>query len=376
MLIFAGLNEGIFPNANLDHRYFHPYTRTASKLKSFDTEIGFMEYDFINSLFNENVVLSYSDSLNTKAAKCRWLEKMMLSSEIKERSDIFTKKYRHLLQKLHCVDDKKSDNINYVNIDVNLRPSKISVSGVERLMSNPYCYYAKYIAKLDVLEDIARTAGPREFGIILHEVIANVACENSFEDYVSAFHEAFYSQVAKYHIPFAISRLWSVRLQSVVKNLYEYIKNNPSIYAFNETPGGVCLSLNDRQIELHCVADRIELYPSSYVRIIDYKTGYIPSTNEVNLGIYPQLAIEKFILLKGGFKEIETSDMAVDVLYLDISGKLVNKIDKVIAFDVHEMEAGLKKLLEEFLCSSIEFFVTNDVKSDRRNLSYRHLMRQ
>jgi ATP-dependent helicase/nuclease subunit B len=377
MLIFAGLNEGIFPDTNLDHRYFHHYTRTASKLKSFDIEVGFMEYDFINSLFNENVVLSYSESLNAKTAKCRWLEKLLLCNETKQNSQVFTQRYRSLLQKLQHTSNAKTAVSNYANIEVNLRPSKISVSGVEKLISNPYVYYAKYIAKLNVLEDVGRSAGLREFGIILHESISKILCRDymTFEDYANDFRFVFNQQIEKNYIPFKISKLWSVRLENAMRNLYQYTHKNPCSHDFSEVAGGIHLEFKNRQIHVHCIADKIELGKGS-AKIIDYKTGYIPSSSEVSRGVYPQLAIEKFILMHNGFKGVNHLGGDVDVLYLDISGKSIGDIESMIPFDIKEMENGLKTLLEEFLCNGTEFFITNDVKLNRKNLNYRHLMRR
>ena len=193
ILIFAGLNEGIFPNANLDHGYFHPYTRVASKLKLLDTDIGFMEYDFISSLFNKNVVLSYSVFLSARSSKCRWLERILVCKEARQKSEVHTKKYRGWLQSLYHGSNKKNIEIKYVNMNVNLRPDKISVSGIERLISNPYMYYAKDILKLNCMEDIARQPGKKEFGIILHNIMSHILCKdfNHFEKYADKFNSLF-----------------------------------------------------------------------------------------------------------------------------------------------------------------------------------------
>ncbi|WP_323733328.1 PD-(D/E)XK nuclease family protein [Candidatus Bandiella euplotis] len=374
VLVFAGLNEGIFPDTNLDHGYFHPYTRTANKLKSFDVEIGFMEYDFFNSLFNKNVVLSYSESLNGKTTKCRWLEKMLLTKEAKEQSDLFSRKYRTLLQQLQH-EDKAVDRISgCVNMDVSSRPNKISVSGVEKLMSNPYVYYAKYIAKLNPLEDIGRSAGKKEFGIMLHQVLSQVCCEryDSLEGYTNEFTSLFYKCIKEYHVPFIISKLWYVRLKNIIKNMYQCRSSGAEI--FSEIPGGIALDIANRSIYVHCISDKIEITKNG-AKILDYKTGYVPSANEVNQGIYPQLAIEKFILLHGGFKDIQYSKIDAGVFYVDISGKSITNISISIAIDIEKTTAGLKKLLEDFLCNKTEFFVMNNAKTNKKNKEYMHLIR-
>ena len=378
MLIFAGLNEGIFPSTNLDHGYFQPYTRVASKLKSFDTELGFMEYDFVNSCFNRKVVLSYSESLdnkNARSSKCRWLEKILICKKEKQRSELYTNKYRNWMQELQHKNYKK--DIEYVNIDISLRPKEIYVSGIEKLISNPYVYYAKYILKLESLEDIARQSVKKEFGVILHNVLSKISLKDfsNFEEYANKFNSVFLAKIKKRHIPFKIVKLWSTRLENIINNVYQYIHKSNISTAFNEVSGKTYLELNNREICVSCRADTIQLTKKNNLKILDYKAGQIPTITEVNQGIYPQPAIEKLILSNGGFKEIDNSGCNIDLAYLDISGKLTDNIEKPISINVTEVESGLKKLLEKFLCSQNEFFIATNKKTNNKNTDYVHFIR-
>ena len=362
MLVFAGLNEGIFPNLNLDHRYFHPYTRVANQLKSLDIETGFMEYDFVSSLFNRNVVLSYSISLNTKSSKCRWLERILTSQKAKQRSELYTQKYRHWLQNLFPINNRQNGDTEYVNMDVHLRPNHISLSGIEKLISNPYMYYAQYILKLNHIEDIAKQSGKREFGIILHNIMSEILYKNfsNFEEYANKFNLLFEIKAKKYHVPFEIKKLWLVRIKNIIKNTYTYMCKGNVSNIFTEILGKIYLELNNRKISVSCIADRIEVMEGNKMEILDYKTGYIPTINEVKRGLYPQLAIEKLILSMGGFKEIPYSNSNnIKLSYLDISGKSISNIKTPIPVNMVEVEDGLKKLLEKFLCSHNEFFIAN-----------------
>ena len=377
MLIFAGLNEGIFPDVNLDHRYFHPYTRVANKLKSFDIEIGLMEYDFVSSLFNRRVVLSYSISLNTQSAKCRWLEKILTSKRERQKSELYTQKYRHWLQSLFYKNNKKRADMQYVNIDVNLRPNQISVSGIEKLILNPYVYYAKHILKLNYIEDIARHAGKRDLGIILHDIISKLFYKDfsDFEQYANQFNSLFTTNTKKCYIPFKIKKLWSVRLENIIRSTYSHICKSNVLNTFNEISGKMYLKFNSRQICVSCIADSIAITKENKLQILDYKTGYIPTVNEVRQGLYPQLAIEKLILLNRGFKEITHFSDDIALLYLDVSGKLINKIEIPIAISLIEAESGVKRLLKKFLCNKNEFFIVTDTQKNRKFGEYKYFAR-
>jgi ATP-dependent helicase/nuclease subunit B len=380
LLIFAGLNEGIFPNVNLDHRYFHPDTRAINQLKHFDTEVGFMEYDFINALFNKNTVLSYSESFIASGTKCRWLEKLMINKEVLERSELYTKKYKDWYQRFNNVSKQRSSDNEYFNVDVKFRPDKISVSGVEKLIINPYIYYARYIIKLKALPSICREAGKKEFGIMLHDILSKEFLKDTkeLEDYASKFNNLVSAGIKKYYVPFEIARLWSVRIDNIIKNIHKYQAKNPVSDSCNELLGAVHLNLNQRKIYVSCIADRIDLSEENKLKIMDYKTGYIPNKTEINHGVYPQLSIEKFIAINGGFSDSfsrKFSDADVDLSYLDISGRLLGDIEKSITTCVAETEDGLRNLLEEFLCSKSEFFIKDMEKRNKRDTDYIHLMR-
>ena len=68
-------------------------------------------------------------------------------------------------------------------------------------------------------------------------------------------------------------------------------------------------------VKLKAIPDRVDYIKDGTVRITDYKTGSIPSQQEVNSGYYPQLPLEGLIY----------GDMS-SLFYVGISG-MVDKFD-------------------------------------------------
>ena len=377
-IFFAGLNEGIFPDSNFDQNYFSTGFRQINNLKSIDSEMQFMEYDFVSSFFNNDLILSCSESTNTKNQICRWLEKLLAIKNINEKSIIFTEKYRKLLQNIYKSPIEKNTDIEYAKVDIDQRPKKISVTGVEKLISNPYVYYAKYILKVSPLEKIAREAEKKEFGILLHDLIPKALSEKhkNLEEFSDYFSIKFDKYVEYKHIPYKISKFWCLRLSNIANAIYKNFYYEGEFNYFNEKAGSFNLRFEPCDIEIFCIADRIEiLQQENIAKIIDFKSGYIPNANEVTKGVYPQLPIEKYIFINNGFDININNIDRVDLQYFDISGKLENVEKQILNTDLVETEKGLKSLIEKFLCNEADFFITKNKVNNKRNKSYFHILR-
>ena len=378
-VFFAGLNEGVFPDANFDKNYFSKGFRQMNNLKPIDSEMQFMEYDFISSFYNNDLILSCSESTNAKNQICRWLEKLLAFKSINAQSAIFTEKYKKILQNIYKQPFEKNSDIAYAKVGVDQRPKKISVTGIEKLISNPYVYYARYILKVNPLEKIAREAEKKEFGILLHDLIPkalSVQHANS-EEFSNWFFTKFNEYIECRYIPYKISKFWFLRLGNITDSIYKnFYHQNENYKSFSEIVGTFNLKLQSHNIELFCIADRIEISQQDNIaEIIDFKSGHVPNESEVSAGLYPQLPIEKYIFQKKGFKLDINNISVVNLHYFDISGKSKDVKKKSIHGDSTEIERELKLLLEKFLCNETDFFITRDIITNKRNKNYSHILR-
>ena len=83
-----------------------------------------------------------------------------------------------------------------------------------------------------------------------------------------------------------------------------------------EVRGKLEIPLADRSIfHLTAIADRIERRMDGRVHIIDYKSGRVPTSKEIDAGFAPQLVLEAAMVAKGGF-EAFARGTAVDEAFI------------------------------------------------------------
>jgi ATP-dependent helicase/nuclease subunit B len=86
-----------------------------------------------------------------------------------------------------------------------------------------------------------------------------------------------------------------------------------------ERNGAIDLQISGAPFRLSCRADRIDLMADGTARIIDYKTGSVPSKKQVESGLAPQLTLQAAILARGGFQDVPAKDTA-SIAYVHLTG--------------------------------------------------------
>jgi ATP-dependent helicase/nuclease subunit B len=96
-------------------------------------------------------------------------------------------------------------------------------------------------------------------------------------------------------------------------------------------------------------ADRIDLMKDGTVRIIDYKTGTVPTLAQVEEGYAPQLPLEAALVERGVFRPVPEAK-ASELLYVRLSGGEVagelRPIDlaDIPSFATHQLETLMTKV--------------------------------
>ena len=90
------------------------------------------------------------------------------------------------------------------------------------------------------------------------------------------------------------------------------------IYA--EINGSVDLAGPSGSVRVTARADRVERCADQRLRIIDYKTGVVPSATMVENGARNQLSVEALIASEGGFDRVPAGAVS-QIEYWQISGR-------------------------------------------------------
>ncbi|HEY2227961.1 MAG TPA: PD-(D/E)XK nuclease family protein, partial [Xanthobacteraceae bacterium] len=87
-----------------------------------------------------------------------------------------------------------------------------------------------------------------------------------------------------------------------------------------EIRGEIEIPLGERNFRLSARADRIERLGGGDYAILDYKTGRLPSTQQVAVGLSPQLTLEGAILRAGKFGDISPGASIAALVYVSLRG--------------------------------------------------------
>ena len=380
ILIFASLNETSLLSTPFKGSYFSNQFRTINNLQNVDAEVSFAQYDFTSALYNQRVILSYAEHTNYPNDRVyRGLDKLLSIKNIQEKSQNYTNKYLNIIMNIMLTSRaSKSISPQYYPVPIQQRPAKISVSGIENLMSNPYVYYVKYILSIFPLQRIAKIAEKKEFGILIHRIIAYLLPQNFVKksNFIEAFMDRFLIETKMLSIPSKINFFWRKRAYNIARCVFNhFIQNDQGLVSYSEIPGSLDLVLNNKNINIYCIADRINLISKDLAKITDFKSGLMPSNSQITKGLNPQLTIEEYIFIKDGFDLVKNNRYKLILEYFDVSGKSEHPNFLTIQSNPRHTEEGVKKLLETFLCSEVEFFINYDQSSNRKNKEFFHVMR-
>lgn len=232
------------------------------------------------------------------------------------------------------------------------RPRRISVSGVERWIANPYAIYASEILKLKVLPQLGAEPDAALKGKILHEAMslftskhpkslpsdADVALTRIAEKILHAY--SSHPRIAAFWLPrFARFAEWFAETEPARRDGVKETLTEVAGEMTFEAPGG--------DFTLVARADRLDVLPAGIV-ITDYKTGAPPTDKEVSNMRRPQLPLEAAILAAGGFAKVDDTRVA-GLRYIQASGGEPPGTERIVKTDAGEAalaEAALAALKE------------------------------
>lgn len=376
LIIFTNLNEGTFPKNIPTDPWMNKSMRKKFGLPDKEIELGIENFEFIQILMQKKVILTRTLKENNKPTiKSRFLSRLETYLKC---NDCYLKQNYDILKAIKEFNKQK----NLIKIErpnpcppVNLRPKKLSATNIERLIKNPYEIYCKYVLDLYKKDDINLQNNILIFGNVVHKI---------FEEYSLNYNQikidklTYLENIGKkifnnyFYDDNASIILFFDRFLEIAKKFIEIdeeIRKN-GYEIFTELTGKCKIN----NFTITAKADRIEKKCNN-LKIVDYKTGKVPSKNEVVTGISLQLLIEALIAKNNGFFENTDVDNIESVKYWAL--KCNNGRD----LEINNVE--LKELVEKtekFLNYVIEYFnnIKNPYQATGKNKdknNYLHLSR-
>lgn len=315
LVIVAGLNEGTWPKITNHDPWLNREMRRQCKLMLPERQIGLSAHDFQQALGAQEVVISRSlREGDAPSVASRWLLRLQnllggmeggtaALAEMEARGN-------RLLALAATLDrpegPPKPARRPCPAPPLAARPRKLSVTGVETLIRDPYASYARHILKLYPQDPLTPEPSPIMRGNVLHNILERFV--QASMDGLPPDPEALYNQcvelVLDAEVPWPATRsLWRhhyLRARGFFLETERQRRANGQPFG-TEIKGARIIPGQAYDLTLIAKADRIDIGIGGTAMIYDYKAGNPQSVSQIK-AFNVQLPLEGAIAEAQGFE--------------------------------------------------------------------------
>ncbi len=301
LVICGGLNEGTWPGVSGSDALLAPPILRALGVPGADFRIGLSAHDLAGALGAPEVVLCRAErDADGPTIPSRFLLRM--EALLGENVDAHREVEASLLS-LHL--DRLAPSAEAYprpcpDPSAKQRNVPIKVTALDRLLGDPYQFYAQEILGLRALDDLDADATPALQGTLAHEVLER--WHKARKGDAGASLQPIAEQVLRdSNLHPLVAGLWKPRLFAALEWVAAEIEAQ-------EVAGRDVLSVERKGsmewdgVRVHGRADRIDRMPDGTLGIVDYKTGSPPSAAQAEAGYALQLGLLGLIAREGDFE--------------------------------------------------------------------------
>ena len=308
LMILGGLNEGSWPAMPTPDPWLSPGIRRAIGLPSPEFRIGLAAHDFATALGARRVVLTRAKRQggSPMLASRFWRRLEAMTGGLREDSQLAT--WAHWI-------DLRDDRVPRATQPcpappLEARPGKISVTTADKLLADPYAFYAQAVLRLRSLDPLDAPAERRWMGTIIHAAFEQWVDDGAvIGDLVPAIDRAL-SHDAIDPVFRVLSRPKLVEAAQQLEAQLAADRAAGRATFWTECEGEAELD----GIRLTGKADRIDRISHEQGQpvyaIVDYKSGKPPKKGAVTGGRSLQLGLLAEILEQGGFEKVPAGEVA------------------------------------------------------------------
>jgi ATP-dependent helicase/nuclease subunit B len=354
-LIVGGLNEGTWPPAPDDDPWMSRPMRQEVGLPLPERRIGQSAHDFVQALGADEVYLTRAVKIDgAPSVASRWLLRLEALAGPLPKGP---KPWIRWFHELDRPERSLAPAAPRPTPPVEARPQRLSVTGVESWMRDPYSIYAAHILGLKALDPIDQAPGVKARGTIIHKALDRFLRsydgpwdEGALEALLVVGRQSFSQALTR---P-GVGAFWWPRFEAAAKAFIELQAARADTFEVvaTEVKGRYALKSRTGEFLLTARADRIDrAADDGRLVVIDYKTGALPSDKRIVAGFAPQLPLEALMAERGAFEGIKKCQVE-GFEYWQVSGGAPAlrirrpKVDP--AKEIARAEAGLKDLVERF----------------------------
>ncbi|MGH1369910.1 MAG: double-strand break repair protein AddB [Maritimibacter sp.] len=318
-IILGGLNDGVWPERPSPDPWMNRDMRHRVNLLLPERRIGLSAHDFQQAIAAPDVILTRAiRDTESETTPSRWLNRMsnLMKGMSQEGADAFEGMRTRGSKWLNLVDTL--DDAPSIELakrpapmpPVSVRPNRLSVTNVTRLVRDPYAVYARYVLGLSPLDPLHQTPDAPLRGTTHHMIFERFIKETSPNEPRPAAHARLLStarDVLEAEAPWPAARLlWLAKIERVAGWFLdgEAERSTTSTVVATEIAGK--MDLPEIGFTLTGIADRIDRADDGELLIYDYKTGTPPSPKQ-QMTYDKQLLLEAVMAESGAFEGLAPS---------------------------------------------------------------------
>ena len=324
VVILGGLNEGMWPPEAPTDAWMSRPMRAKAGLPPPERRTGLAAHDFAQAATAATVLLTRATKVDgAPTVPSRWLDRLdaVLSGHDIRLADA---PWLHWQQQLVSPAAVEPLAPPAPKPPVEKRPRRLAATTIETWVRDPYAVYAKHILRLRALDPIDSDPDARERGQIIHDAIdrflrtgIDMGSPDAVQQMLDLGRESFRDLLA---LP-GVWAFWWPRFERIaawfVANERE--QRTRARLVASEVKGGCDIVAPGGVFRAMATADRIDRLHGGGLAVIDYKTGSVPQSGDIERGFSPQLPIEGMIAADGGFDGV-AAEPVVELTYWRLSG--------------------------------------------------------
>ncbi len=327
LVVLGGLNEGSWPADTRTDPFLNRPMRADAGLQAPERFIGLAAHDVAQLAATGEVIFTRAQRAGGEpTVASRWLQRLRAVVGKADFETLTERGARYLdwARRLDLSETRDAVGEPCPKPALEHRPKRLSVTEVETLIRDPYAIYARHVLGLEPLDELDAAPDAATRGILIHEAMERfdaVLRDGVPDDPVAELMaigrelfrriEAFPELMAIWWPRFVRVAHWFAPLDAAERSLLDD--------RMTELRGQLDLTIAGRDFTLAGRADRIDVSEGS-LRIVDYKTGGVPSDKQVDTGLAPQLPLEAAMIRRGGFAGVPAEAGIAAFTYVALKG--------------------------------------------------------
>jgi ATP-dependent helicase/nuclease subunit B len=385
LVVLGGLTEGSWPETPAPDPWLNRRLRRDAGLLLPERKVGLSAHDFQIAIAAPRVVMTRAHrNAEAETVPSRWLNRLtnLLAglpaqggdaalAGIKARGE----RVLHLASALEAADAVAPATRPAPRPPVAARPRKLSITEVERLVTDPYEIYARHVLKLDPLNPLRPEADFRKRGEVVHEVLERFLRAQPLPDIPEAAADLLMQiavEVLAREVPWPVARAeWLARMRRIALPFAQATLRRVAVPVLLEEKAG--MGLDGLDFTLTGKPDRIDLLPDGTVEVIDYKSGAVPAAKDV-ASHRKQLHLAAVMVLEGAFEGVGAR-LAARITYQSMKPGLDTYDEVLDEAGITEVKAGLLQLIGAYLSPETGFAARRAAVNRDYGGDYDHLSR-